>query len=160
MLADTDPCAAPPTDTEDTARPHLALTVGGQHFMLDVAHVREILDVPDIAPLPGCGADILGLRDLRGEAIGVADLAIRLGMAHDRCAGKGRILVPDSGTDRPSGLRVDRVERVVEISVADLEAVPGGYRGRAVRGITRLDGRLALVLDPVAVLGRATAAAL
>lgn len=145
--------ADPPTDAEDTARPHLALTVGGQLFLLDVAHVREILDVPAISPLPGGASDVLGLIDLRGQAIEVADLAMRLGVPHDPCGGEGRILVLDSGGDRPSGMRVDRVERVIEIAEAELEHVPGGSNGGTVKGVTRLDGRLALVLNPEAVLG-------
>ena len=160
MHADPDHSAATPTDAEDAARPHLALTVGGQLFLLDVAHIREILDVPAISPLPGGGSDILGLIDLRGQAIEVADLATRLGIGHDPCGGEGRILVLDTGRARPSGVRVDRVERVVEIAMSRIEAVPDSCRGDRVSGVTRLDSRLALVLDPVAVLGSPAALSL
>lgn len=150
MTIDADIFAPASTDAEDTARPHLALTVGGQLFLLDVAHVREILDVPGISPLPGGRSDVLGLIDLRGQAIEVADLAIRLGVPHDPCGGEGRILVLDG--DQPAGMRVDKVERVVEITEAELETVPGGSNGGTVKSVTRLDGRLALVLNPEAVI--------
>lgn len=146
---------APSPDPEDAARPHLALSLGGQLFLLDVAHVREILDIPAMSPLPGAGPDVLGLIDLRGRAVEVACLAARLGVPGGMAEGEGRILVLDTAgpEDRPLGLRVDRVERVVDIRPDALEPAPAGAACSGVRAIARLDGRLALVLDPAAALG-------
>lgn len=142
-----------PQIEDDEARTYVVLSLDNQLFVLDVAHVREILDTAQMSPLPGAGADVLGLIDLRGRAVEVADLAIRLGLPSSPAGGEGRILVLDGGGDRPKGLRVDRVERVIEIAPDAFEPAEYGQAGGAVRAITRIDGRLALALDGTAALG-------
>ncbi|WP_371036836.1 chemotaxis protein CheW [Rhodosalinus sp. FB01] len=143
----------PSRPEEQEARAYVVLSLDDQLFVLDVAHVREILDMARMSPLPGAGSDVLGLIDLRGRAIEVADLAVRLGLPRSPAGGEGRILVLDGGGDRPRGLRVDRVESVIEIAPDAFEPAEYGQSGGAVRAITRIDGRLALALDGNAALG-------
>src|SRR6056297_1463875 len=77
----------------------LSFVLGGQVFAVDVHHVREIVDLADIAPLPNAPHDVLGITDLRGQSIVIVDLAARLGTRAEP-ADDARIVVFEFGSPR------------------------------------------------------------
>lgn len=130
----------------------VSIQLSGEGYLVAVRHVREILDIPEIAQSPGAAPDLLGLIDVRGETISVLDLRGRLGLprgAQDRDA---RILVlePADGDDdtRPLGIVADRVLDVLEVAADAFETPPrSAPSGGLVRRLTRIRGRIAFVLD-------------
>lgn len=129
--------------------------LAGQVFAVDVAHVREVLDMQPIARLPNADGDVLGMIDVRGESIAVIDLPSRLGMMRGDCQSDARIVVMEMpvGDDRPPhpfGVIADRVLSVVEIAPAGIEPAPAALNGRrspALTGVARTGGVLTMVLD-------------
>lgn len=133
-------------------RTYLTLELAGQIFAVDVADVREILDLQPISQLPNAPADLLGMIDVRGEAIAVVDLLSRLGLRGNRTPEESRIVVFEIGTNirKPVGVIADRVLSVVAISDSDIEPSPESmthWRAEAMTGITRIDGKLTMFLS-------------
>lgn len=130
----------------------VSIELSGEGYLVPVTHVREILDVPEIAQSPGAAADLVGLIDVRGETISVLDLRGRLGLPRVAQGGDARILVlePDRGDAdaRPLGVVADRVLDVLAIGDDAFEAPPrSAQAGGLVRRLTRIRGRIAFVLD-------------
>jgi purine-binding chemotaxis protein CheW len=157
--APADPATTGQTPA-DPAEPqtYLTLRLGGQHFALSVAPVREILDEQPVAALPGAPPDVAGLIDVRGESVMVMEVAHRLGVIPEADRNR-RIVVIERGPPggRAVGVFADQVMSVVEIAGTEIEAPPQARGGSAgpilVQGVARLGGHLVLLLDHRTLLG-------
>jgi chemotaxis protein histidine kinase CheA len=58
----------------------LVLPVGADRYALELAAVREVVRAPDVTPLPGAPAAVLGVLNLRGEVVPLIDTATLLGI--------------------------------------------------------------------------------
>lgn len=127
--------------------------LGDQTFAVDVTNVREILDSQAISPLPNASSDLIGMIDVRGQAIPVMDLSMPLGLPrlpHD--AAEERLIVLDFAevADQTVAIAADRVRSVVEIApqvIDPVPKVPGAWQSGAMKGVTRLDGAMVYMLD-------------
>lgn len=144
------------TDGEGAQPPepqtYVTFELAEQVFAVDVADVREILDLQPISQLPNAPADLLGMIDVRGEGVAVVDLPSRLGLRRHNTPDDSRIVVFELGaTDRkPIGVIADRVLSVVAISDTDIEASPESmthWEAGAMTGVTRIDGKLTMLLS-------------
>lgn len=131
---------------------YVTFELADQVFAVDVANVREILDMQPIAALPNAPGDLLGMVDVRGEGIAVVDLPGRLGLMGQRELSEGRIVVFEFGTTDPPtplGVIADRVLSVIEIPDAEIEPAPSGmtrWDAGSLRGVARVAGRLTMIL--------------
>lgn len=128
---------------------------GEQAFAIDVAAVREILDIRPITPLPNAPTDLLGMIDLRGESIAVIDLTARLALP-GRGTRAERIIVLDLDGGSAVGVVADRVLSVIEVTTDSVEPCPDtriGWACGGLQGVVRIAGRQTLLLDPALVLG-------
>jgi purine-binding chemotaxis protein CheW len=90
----------------------VGMRVGEGQFALPVDHVREIARLGAISPVPGAGAALLGVRNLRGQVLPIFDLAALLGVGGgERPA---RIVVAEHRGQR-AGLAIDAVTDVGEL---------------------------------------------
>lgn len=55
-------------------------TLGGELFAIDLRHVREVFEVESITPVPGMQSTIVGVANLRGTVMPLADLRPSLGI--------------------------------------------------------------------------------
>jgi purine-binding chemotaxis protein CheW len=113
--------------------------LAGEAFALPVGTVREILDYRDGFRMPHGPDWLAGLIDVRGEAIAMLDLRIRLGMPAAAVSETTRVLVVDvpagdgagGGRTLTLGLVVDRVLDVADFAAASIETTPDiGVRWR------------------------------
>lgn len=155
-----DPVTPFPGQTGDIAEPRTYVTfeLSGQVFAVDVANVREILDLQPIAPLPNAPGELLGMVDVRGEGIAVVDLPGKLSMMSGRERQDGRIVVFELGAAPPTavGVIADRVLSVIEIPQAEIEPAPSAmtrWDAAAMRGVARVAGRLTMILALDALFG-------
>ena len=86
----------------------IELTGGGRALRQE--DLIQLIDDPDLAPLPRSGGAWVGLANLRGEVIPVADLALLSG--GERLGGS--VLAALRAGDRTFGLLIEGVERTVE----------------------------------------------
>lgn len=145
---------------EATTGTYVTFVLSDQTFGVEVSNVREILDQQKVNRLPNASHDCTGVIDTRGESIPLIDLASRLGMPPAEPSADTRVIVFEISLDgeaRPLGVLADRVLNVSLISSADIEAAPKaavlGGNAKGLRGLTRLDGALVVVLDIAEVFG-------
>lgn len=61
---------------DDQLTQWLTFTLGKESYGVDVLHVQEIIQYPEISPVPGSPVYVLGIINLRGEVITVCDMHI------------------------------------------------------------------------------------
>ncbi len=115
-------------------------TVGSEVFAIPIEHLREIVPMPTITPVPGCPEWILGVAHVRGSLLSVVHLG-----QFCRAKGESRIqhLAVVIGPEGPLGLTVDDVLSVRTIAAGSL-SLDDKQQRRAALGVTP---DLAVVLD-------------
>lgn len=122
-------------------------------FGIPITLVREVLDMRRINRLPQAPVHVLGMIDVRGEAVPVIDLRVKLGMAAAAQTPTTRIVVldmPASERSRALGVLVDCVFEVTELDGAALEPPPstgGRWRAECIAGIGRRNEAFVIVFD-------------
>ncbi len=84
------------------------------HYALDIACVEEVIPLPEITPVPMLPLSFRGMINLRGLALPIMDLRIRLGLEPRPDALETDIIVVEMGQKRV-GLIVDKVLEVCDI---------------------------------------------
>ena len=118
---------------------HVRLVVGGEAYAFAVENVLEVTDLGAVAPLPGAGTEVLGVRNLRGEVVPVFDLASVLGIERDGAA--QRLVIVEHGGVR-AGLAFDDV-----LGVGALAAPTEAGESPLLLGTSLDDGELVGVVD-------------
>ena len=130
---------------------HAVFRLAREAYAIEVAALKQIFPLRDLARLPGARAPLIGLTAWRGGLLRVIDLLAALGRTQGGIADQGRVLVigqPDAGE---FGVLVDAVEDVIQLSDEDVKAAPSGETNSLVRGVTR---DAVLVLDAPEMLRR------
>lgn len=122
---------------------HLRVRVADEEYALPVENVVEVAEVGGLTPVPGAPAEILGVRNLRGNIVPVIDLGTLLGLA----GGETERIVIAEHADRRAGLAVGDVLDVVELPAPSEET-----RSELLLGAALVDGALIGVIDVGAVL--------
>jgi purine-binding chemotaxis protein CheW len=117
--------------------------VADEHYALPVADVLEVAELGDVTPVPGAGAAVLGVRNLRGQVLPVVDLATVFELPS---ANPERIVIAERGGLR-AGLAVDAIDGVEELPEASEEV-----DSRYLTGAALADGALVGVIDIESVL--------
>lgn len=132
---------------------YLTLGIDGEIFGIDIAHVREILDMRPISKLPHAPDFLLGMIDLRGTGFPVVDLRTKLGLPRVEPGEATRIIildVPLEGRTLGVGFVADRVFEVTGLDSAQTEAPPdvgGRWQSNYIAGIGRKGEAFVIILD-------------
>ena len=141
------PCAALPGK-------YLTFVLGGESYGIGILQVREIIRPTAITPVPQMPAHIQGVINLRGKIIPVLDLRAKFGLA--ATAGNDRsciVVVQVKSTESAlalTGLLVDTVDEVINLSTKDIEATPDFGRrldARHLLGIAKVGQTVKILLD-------------
>lgn len=144
---------APPPRYTDDDRSYVTVGIGGEVFALDVAQVREILDITPMSRIPNTPGFVRGMIDVRGAGVPVIDMRMRLGLPVSEDTLNSRIVVLEISLDGRAlviGALTDRVYEVTPLDEGALEPPPEfGVRWRSdfIRGIGRKDERFVIILD-------------
>ena len=57
------------------------ITLGGELFSIDLRHVREVFELESVTSVPGMPASLVGVANLRGTVVPLADLRPALGVS-------------------------------------------------------------------------------
>jgi purine-binding chemotaxis protein CheW len=128
----------------------VVLRCGDVFLGIPIDRVREIVLVPEIAPVPESGEVIRGIINLRGRILPVLDLGHRLGLSRAPRDRSGRIVVVEQDAEHLLGLLVDEASEVLRIPEGTLSPTPelaGSVLGAGVRNVARCDDRLILLVD-------------
>lgn len=118
---------------------HVRLRVAREVYAMPVTDVLEVVELGEIAPVPGAQGAVLGVRNLRGEVLPVFDLATIFGL--ERKDSPTRVLVAEHAGKR-AGFAIDAVT-----DVGDLPGPSEETQSLFLRGATLDDGVLVGVVD-------------
>ncbi|MFN3077619.1 MAG: chemotaxis protein CheW [Alphaproteobacteria bacterium] len=136
----------------DVDEPHVKLVIfrlGEAWFAFPGDKIREVLADSPVFFLPGCPPALEGVINVRGEILSVLHLRSVMGRLSLADTVTTRILVGHGRTMR-SGIRVDRVEDVVDLPESLIEAPPhtiSDTLAALVVGIVLFRGQHVHVLD-------------
>jgi purine-binding chemotaxis protein CheW len=123
--------------------------LGDQEFGLEIAQVKEILNLVEITPMPNVPEAVAGMINVRGKIIPVVDLHKYLGLPPIVLGPTSRIIVVDTN-GAMIGLQVDAATDVLRIARDSFEPtaeIMGSGRLENIKGIFKQDDRLVALLD-------------
>jgi purine-binding chemotaxis protein CheW len=137
----------------DESAQYLTCGVGDEIFAIQVAQVREVLDLCPFNQVPNMPSFVRGMIDVRGEGVPVIDLRIKFGMAAAAATDSTRIIVLEVVVGAKSlviGALTDRVFEVTALDSSNVAPPPdigSRWRSEIIRGIGRCHGRFVIVLN-------------
>jgi chemotaxis signal transduction protein len=128
--------------------------VGTERYGFDLAAVREVVAIQDVAQVPSLSAAVRGVMPRGSRHVTLVSLAALLsGGAPPPVAGGAAVVVTAGGAEL--ALEVDEVESVVNGGAEFVAAASAG--GLPARGVWRCGTALVTVLDTETLAGRVTA---
>jgi purine-binding chemotaxis protein CheW len=120
--------ASPGSGADKSAVPSriCLITLGGECFAIDLRHVREVFELESITPVPGMPQSLVGVANLRGTVVPLADLRPALGVAAST-APKYAVVVRQGA--QQVGILIDEVPEIRTIHADDVLAA-------SARGVT------------------------
>ena len=105
----------------------LTFKLGEEIFAVEVAKVREILDVTTITKVPQTPEFMRGVINLRGGVVPVIDLRLKLGMTRTETTVNTCIIVEEICLDQETvilGTLADSVQEVFDLDGDQIEPAP------------------------------------
>lgn len=129
------------------ARQVVIARVAGTACGIDIEAVLEILPPTDTTPIPGAPSQVLGVLNLRGGVVPVAELRSVLGFPAAPFDQETRFVFVSYGQNR-IGLVVDEVVEVITVDPSACQRVGGDFaRNPGLRSVIRNGDELVLDID-------------
>jgi len=132
---------------------YITFRLGDELFAIDVAHVREVLDLSEITRVPTAPPYMRGVVNVRGSAIPVVDLRLKFGLPSIPDSVNTRIVVLELQLDgelTTVGGLADSVHEVLELDRAQLAEPPHlamRWRAEMIVGLGKKGDEFIIVLD-------------
>lgn len=132
---------------------HLTFRLDDEVFALDVAQVREVLDLSPITKVPRAPEFMRGVINVRGSVVPVVDLRLKFGLPKTENSKDTRIVVMELSLDGETailGTLADSVHEVIDLEPEQIEEPPRiGTRWRTefIKGIGKRDEQFIIILD-------------
>jgi purine-binding chemotaxis protein CheW len=128
---------------------YLIAHIDGCRVAIESDRVESIVHVPDIIPVPRSDPSVAGLFALRSRVLTLIDSQFVV-TGHRRQLEKGCLAVVAEVGGHHFGLAVDRVEDVVSIAEADIQAAiaPAAQWKQIISETASVNGDLVMILDP------------
>ncbi|WP_419778816.1 chemotaxis protein CheW [Maridesulfovibrio sp.] len=133
---------------------YLTFTLNKEIFALDIVKVREVLELSTISTIPRTPEYMKGVINLRGHAVPVMDMRLKLGMSPteytvDTCI----IILEVDYSDEEMivmGALVDSVREVFGMSEDDIEPAPkmgSSIEANYIKGMGRQEDQFIIIVD-------------
>ena len=136
---------------------YITFRLGDELFAVNVAQVREVLDLTLITKVPTAPAYMRGVVNVRGSAIPVVDLRLRFGLPAAVETVNTRILVLEleiDGEQAVLGGIADSVHEVIELEPSQIAPPPTiamRWRSEFIQGMAKRGDEFVILLDIAAV---------
>jgi purine-binding chemotaxis protein CheW len=123
------------------------MTLGGELFAIDLRHVREVFELESVTPVPGMPSCLVGVANLRGTVVPLADLRPQLGVSST--ATQKYAVVVRHGAQQV-GILIDEVPEIRTIHGDDLLAASaqGVTESRPfLSGLLKVEGRMSGMVE-------------
>ena len=138
-------------------RQYMTFKLGDELFAIDVAQVREVLEVSQITKVPTAPAYMRGVVNVRGQATPVVDLRIRFGLPGGADTVNTRVIVMELELDSEAtvlGGIADSVHEVIELEPGNIDPPPRiamRWRTDFIQGMGKRGDDFIIILDVNAV---------
>lgn len=136
---------------------YITFSLAEERFAICVAHVREVLDLSEVTRVPSAPSYMRGVVNVRGSAIPVVDLRLKLGLPNAADDLQTRILVLEIDIDGELtvvGALANSVHDVVEIEPRErIEAprIAARWRSDLIDGMVKRGEQFVMILNIVRV---------
>ncbi len=140
-------------DKAVTANQYLTFTLAKELYAIDIANVWEILDYTTVTRVPRTPEFLLGIINLRGRAVPVADLRLKFGLPKTERTVNTCIIITEvqfAGESTIMGVLADSVQEVFEIDEKNIEPPPRigtKINIEFIQGMGKQDDRFIIILD-------------
>jgi purine-binding chemotaxis protein CheW len=121
-------------------------TLADESYAIGSSHVREVVPLRALTPLPGTPEFVLGLINVRGEICSVVDIKRFLGLPQAGITDLHRLIVVE-GAGMFFGLLADSVSGVRSLELADVRPPPPTLTGIQSRYLMGVTAQRVIVLD-------------
>ena len=135
------------------ATQYLTCKLGEEVFAIDITKVREVLDFTIVTRVPRMPEFMSGEINLRGAAVPVVDLRLKLGMPKTAQTVNTCVIIAEVTVDHEKtvlGAITDSVEEVIELDGDQIEAAPRigtSIRTEHIAGMGKHNNAFVIVLD-------------
>jgi len=132
---------------------YITFKLGDELFAIDVARVREVLDLSEITRVPTAPPYMRGVVNVRGGAVPVVDLRLKFGLAPTPDTVNTRIVVFELNIDGQLavvGGLADSVHEVLELERSQIREPPRiamRWRADMIEGLGKKGEQFIIVLD-------------
>lgn len=132
---------------------YITFKLGDESFALNVAQVREVLEISQITRVPTAPEYMRGVVNVRGKAIPVVDLRLKFGLPPAPDSVHTRILVIELELDGETtilGGVADSVHEVIELEPGQINPPPRiamRWRTELIQGMGRRGDQFIIILD-------------
>jgi len=124
----------------------LSFSIGDQEMAFDVDYVEQVIDKPEITPVPKSKPMIKGIINLRGRIVPIIDLADVLGSYVDESKYESIVVVKYN--DIEAGFLVESVNGVLRASTNEVEGIGSLEKyGEKSKGLIKKGSRLVVYLE-------------
>ncbi|RQD57657.1 MAG: chemotaxis protein CheW [Desulfonatronovibrio sp. MSAO_Bac4] len=140
-------------DKAIVANQYLTFTLAKELYAIDIANVWEILDYTTVTRVPRTPEFLLGIINLRGRAVPVADLRLKFGLPKTERTVNTCIIITEvqfAGESTIMGVLADSVQEVFEIDEKNIEPPPRigtKINIEFIQGMGKQDDRFIIILD-------------
>jgi len=138
-------------------RQYMTFKLGDELFAIDVAQVREVLEISQITRVPTAPVYLRGVVNVRGQATPVADLRQRFGLPQRADTVNTRIIVMELDLDGEAtvlGGVADSVHDVIELEPGNINPPPRiamRWRTDFIQGMGKRGDDFIIILDVNAI---------
>lgn len=131
----------------------LTFTLGKEIFALDIGTVREVLELTSITKIPRTPDFMRGVINLRGHAVPVVDMRLKLGMSKGADTVDTCIIIVEiefDGEFTVMGALVDSVREVFEMTPDTIEPAPkmgAAINAEYIKGMGRQNEQFIIIID-------------
>jgi purine-binding chemotaxis protein CheW len=138
-------------------RQYMTFKLGDELFAIDVAQVREVLEISRITKVPTAPGYMRGVANVRGQATPVVDLRLRFGLPPGTDTVHTRIIVMELELDGEAAVLggiADSVHEVIELDPGNVDPPPRiamRWRTEFIQGMGKRGEDFIIILDVNAV---------
>jgi len=136
---------------------YMTFKLGNELFAINVAQVREVLEISEITRVPTAPEYMRGVVNVRGRAIPVVDLRLKFGLSRTSDTVHSRIVVMELELDGETavvGGIADSVHEVIELEPGQISPPPRialRWKSELINGMARRGEEFIIILDIGAV---------
>jgi len=141
------------TSAVTTTAQYITFKLGDELFAINVAQVREVLELSQITRVPTAPDYMRGVVNVRGKAVPVVDLRLKFGLPQTADTVHSRIVVMELELDGETtvvGGIADSVHEVIELEPAQINPPPRiamRWRTELIQGMGRRGEQFIILLD-------------